>query len=197
MDARLRHRFAIVLAGGALLALFSGAGTALAKGQEGMAVALTQPIPRDAQPGTILTVEFEAIVATETGPSPVIGSPVFVRLIAPDGTTSEGFGTELRGKPGVYQADVVVPAGGIKSAEFGLRGTAYIDGKASRSDEMFEIHGWLFTTTGVAAGSGSSTATALPVDLPVMIAIVLGAGLLAAAIVVAVRSRRGRGLATA
>jgi hypothetical protein len=197
MDARLRHRFAIVLAGGALLALFSGAGTALAKGQEGMAVALTQPIPRDAQPGTILTVEFEATVATETGPSPVIGSPVFVRLIAPDGTTSEGFGTELRGKPGVYQADVVVPAGGIKAAEFGLRGTAYIDGKASRSDEMFEIHGWLFTTTGVAAGSGSSTATALPVDLPVMIAIVLGAGLLAAAIVVAVRSRRGRGLATA
>jgi len=197
MDARLRQRFAIVLAGGALLALFSGAGTALAKGQEGMAVALTQPIPRDAQPGTIVTVEFEATVATETGPSPVIGSPVFVRLIAPDGTTSEGFGTELRGKPGVYQADVVVPAGGIKSAEFGLRGTAYIDGKASRSDEMFEIHGWLFTTTGVAAGSGSSTATALPADLPVMIAIVLGAGLLAAAIVVAVRSRRGRGLATA
>jgi hypothetical protein len=197
MDARLRHRFAIVLAGGALLALFSGAGTALAKGQEGMAVALTQPIPRDAQPGTIVTVEFEATVATETGPSPVIGSPVFVRLIAPDGTTSEGFGTELRGKPGVYQADVVVPAGGIKSAEFGLRGTAYIDGKPSRSDEMFEIHGWLFTTTGVAAGSGSSTANALPADLPVMIAIVLGAGLLAAAIVVAVRSRRGRGLATA
>jgi hypothetical protein len=196
MDARLRHRFAIVLAGGALLALFSGAGTALAKGQEGMAVALTQPIPRDAPPGTTLTVEFAATVATETRPSPVIGSPVFVRLIAPDGTTSEGFGTELRGKPGVYQADVVVPAGGIKSAEFGLRGTAYIDGKASRSDEMFEIHGWLFTTTGVAAGSGSSTANALPADLPVMIAIVLGAGLLAAAIVVTVRSRRGRGLAT-
>src|SRR5215211_3068660 len=103
MHVRHRQRFAIVLAVGALLALVGGTGTALAKGQEGMAVALTEPIPRDAQPGTTLTVEFTATIETETGPSPVIGSPIFVRLIAPDGTTSEGFGTELRGKPGVYR----------------------------------------------------------------------------------------------
>jgi hypothetical protein len=97
----------------------------------------------------------------------------------------------------VYQADVVVPAGGINSAEFGLRGSTYVEGKASRADEMFEIHGWLFTTTGVPAASGSSTASALAIDLPVVVGALVGAGLLAAAIVVGLRSRRGRGLAAA
>ena len=154
--------FANLLAVAAVVVM---AGGVLAKGEDvAGSVILAQPIPRDAAPGATISVTFTATVDTATGPSPVYGSPMFVRLIAPDGTTTEGSGTEKAQGSGTYTAKVVVPAGGIESAEFGMRGESIdSNGNSARSDELFEVNGWLFTTTGVAAGSaaaGSSSGVA-------------------------------------
>ena len=155
MPARTRSPLTACLV--AVVAVVAMAGVALAK--EGAAVTLAAPIPRDAEPGSTISVTFTVAIETATGSSPVYGSPVFVRLIAPDGTTTEGAGTEQTAGSGTYSASVVVPAGGINSAEFGMAGsTTDANGNTARSDELFEVHGWLFTTTGVAAGTASPTA---------------------------------------
>jgi hypothetical protein len=188
MDAPTRRpaRLALIAIGGLVL-LLATAGTVVAK--DGAWVTLTQPIARDATPGTTITVEFAASVPTEDGAGPLFGSPVFVRLTAPDGTTTEGFGIEVRNEPGLYRAEVVVPAGGIESAAFGLRGTAYVNGKASRADELFEIHGWLFTTTGVQAGSAAVAAGGAAPDLRVPIAIAVVIAVAAGGLIAALRRR--------
>lgn len=178
----------------ALGALLLGASVALAK--EGATVTLTDPIPRDAAPGSTLEVEFTVMVPGDGGPTPMIGSPVFVRLIAPDGSTTEGFGTEDRVRPGTYLAEVVVPAGGIASAEFGLRGSSYYpDGRTERSDMIFVVQGQLFTTgTAPAAApldpTASSPTTATADGRPI---VVLGVGgLLLVGLIVASRRRPTR-----
>ena len=156
---RTRHRPLIAVLA-ALTALLLGASMVLAK--EGATVALTDPIPRDADPGSTITVEFTVMVPGENGPTPMIGSPVFVRLVAPDGSTTESFGTEETGRPGTYRADVAVPAGGIASAEFGLRGrVTYADGRSERSDLIFIVQGQLYTT-GTAPAAGPLDPTAAP-----------------------------------
>jgi hypothetical protein len=142
----------------AVVAVVMLAGGVLAKGPDASgSVTLAQPIPRDAAPGSTISVTFTATVDTATGPSPVYGSPMFVRLIASDGTTSEGDGSEEVPGSGTYIADVVVPAGGINSAEFGMRGFSQNSlGNSVRADEFFDVNGWLFTTTGVVAGSAAA-----------------------------------------
>jgi hypothetical protein len=176
---RRRTRLPLLASLVAIAAVGVMAGTVLAK--EGAAVSLAQPIPRDAEPGTTISVTFTVTVETATGSSPVYGSPVFVRLIAPDGTSTEGSGREHVSGSGTYTADVVVPAGGIKSAEFGLRGSSQdANGKYVRSDEMFEVHGWLFTTTGVTTGvatgsapaTGSSGAAGVDIRLAILVGLI-------------------------
>jgi hypothetical protein len=195
MHARHRTTIAVLTS---LTAFLLGASMALAK--EGATVALTAPIPRDADPGSTLTVEFTVMVPGENGPTPMIGSPVFVRLVAPDRATTEGFGTEDRGRPGTYRAEVVVPTGGIASAEFGLRGTAtYADGRSERSDMMFVVVGQLYTTgTAPAAGPlDPSTTSPAAAATDVRPAIVIGlGGLLLAGLVLATRRRRLTGAGT-
>jgi hypothetical protein len=83
---RRRTRLPLLASLVAIAAVGVMAGTVLAK--EGAAVSLAQPIPRDAEPGTTISVTFTVTVETATGSSPVYGSPVFVRLIAPDGTST-------------------------------------------------------------------------------------------------------------
>jgi hypothetical protein len=144
-------------------------------------VTLAQPIPRDAEPGSTISVTFTAAIDTGTGPSPVFGSPMFVRLIAPDGTTSESHGTEGTQGSGTYTAEVVVPAGGITSAVFGMSGMSQdASGKIVRVDELFEVHGWLFTTKGVAAGSVAAAAGATGGGIDARLAILVGFGAIVA-----------------
>ena len=188
MDAPIRRPARVALSAiGGLVLLLATAGVVGAK--DGAWVTLTQPIPRDAAPGMTITVEFAASVPTDDGAGPLFGSPVFVRLTAPDGTSTEGGGIEVRNEPGLYRAEVVVPPGGIESAAFGLRGTAYVNGKASRADELFEIHGWLFTTTGVPAGTVAAAAGGAAPDLRLPIAIVVMITVAAAGFIAAVRRR--------
>jgi hypothetical protein len=142
----------------AVFSVVAMSGAVLAKGVDGGgSVTLSQPIPRDATPGSTLSVTFTATIDTGTGPSPVYGSPMFVRLIAPDGTSTEGWGVEQTQGSGTYTATVVVPAGGIESAEFGMNGTSVdASGNSAPANELFEVHGWLFTTTALVAGSAAA-----------------------------------------
>ena len=129
----------------AILVLLSSTSLALAK--EGGLVTLAAPIPRDAEPGSTLTVEFTVMVPEDQGMTPLTGSPVVLTLIGPDGTKTEGFGAE-RGTPGTYVATIRVPTSGIQSAFFGLRGTAIMpDGTTATEDLAFDVDGLLFTTT--------------------------------------------------
>jgi hypothetical protein len=174
MNTRARSSLiASLLAGAAILAM---AGAVLAKGPDASgSVTLAQPIPRDATPGSTISVTFTATVDTGTGSFPVYGSPMFVRLIAPDGTMSEGDGREQVQGSGTYTAHVVVPAGGINSAEFGLRGESIdANGVSARSDEFFEVNGWLFTTTGVVAGSAAAGSSSGVAGIDGRLAILVG-----------------------
>jgi hypothetical protein len=137
--------------------------TALAK--EGGLVRLAAPIPRDAEPGSSITVTFSVTVPDENGRMvPVTGSPMVLKLIGPDGTTTEALGAE-RGTPGTYTAAIRVPASGIASATFGIRGTGVAaDGTTSIQDLAFDVDGLLFTTTAnpapaADAGTGGSAPT--------------------------------------
>jgi hypothetical protein len=119
--------------------------TAFAK--EGGLVRLSAPIPRDAQPGSTLSVTFTVTVPDENGGMvPFGGSPMVLKLIGPDGAATEGLGVE-RGTRGTYTAEIKVPASGIESAVFGIRGTSTMaDGTTAIEDLPFDVDGLLFTT---------------------------------------------------
>jgi hypothetical protein len=177
---RITTRALVLASVTALLALISSTAVALAK--EGGIVTLAAPIPRDAEPGSTLTVEFTVMVPGDHGMTPLTGSPVVLTLTGPDGTKTEGFGAE-RGTPGTYVATIRVPKGGIQSAFFGLRGTAFMpDGTTATEDLGFDVDGLLFTTTAhpVAPAAGSTAAppaaTSVDVRPPVIgaLGIVLG-----------------------
>ena len=187
-----RARSSLVASLLAVAAVLAMTGAVLAKGPDAAgSVTLAQPIPRDAAPGSTISVTFTATVDTGTGSFPVYGSPMFVRLIAPDGTMSEADGGEQVPGSGTYTADVVVPAGGINSAEFGLRGFSQNSlGNSVRADEFFEVNGWLFTTTGVAAGSAAVGGSSGAVGIDGRIAILVGLVAIAA-VGFAIGLRRG------
>ena len=150
----------------ALVATLSSAALALAKGEGGGLVALDAPIPRDAEPGSTLTVTFTVTVPDENGhPVAFSGSPMVLKLQGPDGTTTEAMGAE-HGTPGTYTALIRVPASGIESAVFGVRGTSTTsDGTTSIADMPFDVDGLLFTTTAhpaAAPASAPGVATAPP-----------------------------------
>jgi hypothetical protein len=174
----------------ALAAVVLSATLALAKGESGGLIRLAAPIPRDAEPGSTLTVDFTASMTDAGGASvPFRGSPFVLKLVGPDGATTEALATE-RGTPGSYRVAIEVPAGGITSAMFGLQGTAiYADGTTSLQDIPFEVDGLLFTTTAHPAPAAPPASTPSPpgspdAPLPIagILALVLGATGLALAL---------------
>jgi len=137
----------------------------LALAKEGGVVTLAAPIPRDAEPGSSLTVTFTVTVPDENGQMvPFYGSPMVLKLVGPDGATTEAMGAE-HGKAGTYTAVIRVPASGISSAIFGIRGTSTAsDGTTSIADMAFDVDGLLFTTTAhpAAAPAPAPDATTAP-----------------------------------
>jgi hypothetical protein len=111
-----------------------------------------------------------------------------LKLIGPDGTTTEALGAER----GTYTAQIKVPASGIESAVFGIRGASTMaDGTTAIEDLPFDVDGLLFTTTAhpAPAARGGSPAAATPpaADLrPAAAAglVAVAAGALAAAFIV-------------
>jgi len=138
------------VAGGlaALVALPLPASLALAKGESAGLIRLEAPIPRDAEPGSTLTVEFTASMIDGQGRAlPIQGSPIVLKLVGPDGSATEALASPT-GAAGSYTATIRVPGSGITSAIFGLRGTAQLaDGTSSLQDLPFDVDGLLLTTT--------------------------------------------------
>ncbi|HEX5013547.1 MAG TPA: hypothetical protein VFV72_05235 [Candidatus Limnocylindrales bacterium] len=127
----------------ALVATLLSTALALAKGEGGI-VTLAAPIPSDAEPGSTITVEFAAFFVAENGRVPVQGSPMVLKLIGADGTTTESDAVAT-GKVGTYRVSVEVPATGIDRAVFGLRGSSTgPDGSTELADMPFDVDGVLF-----------------------------------------------------
>jgi hypothetical protein len=171
----------IAVAGGltALVALLLSSSLALAKGESAGLITLEAPIPRDAEPGSTLTVAFTASIIDGQGqPAPIHGAPIVLKLIGPDGTTTEALATP-GSSAGLYTASIKVPASGITSAIFGLRGSSVMaDGTSSLQDLPFDFDGLLFTTAAhpapAVAASPAAAATTSGPDLRFPIAVSLG-----------------------
>jgi hypothetical protein len=176
-----------------LIVLTMTATVVLAKGEAAGLIRLAAPIPRDAEPGSTLTVDFTATMTdAQGGASPLRGSPVVLRLTGPDGTSTEALAAE-RGTPGSYRVTIEVPAGGITSAIFGLQGSAiYADGTTSLQDVPFDVDGLLFTTTAHPAAAPPATTAPPPTstDAPLPIAGILGVVFGAIGLTLAVIGRR-------
>lgn len=109
---------------------------------------LMTPIYLTSAPGTSLRVAW--IVRDDDGNSfNAIG--VFVRLLSKGGgEPTEGFASATAHVNGEYEADVVVPAGGIGGIEIGIAGTASGPGMpARRSDGLFPIANVVWTASEV------------------------------------------------
>ena len=120
------------------LLLVACPGTAAAKGDA--LAALDAPIPPDAEPGTKMEVGWRAWTPDGGAEWPFAGSPVFIRLISADGTSStEVLGRENPPGSGHYQATISVPPGGVGRVEVGLFGESCVDGTCTRSDILFEL----------------------------------------------------------
>jgi len=171
--------------------------SALAK--EGGLVTLATPIPRDAEPGSSLTVTFTVTIPHESGHMvAVTGSPMVLKLVGPDGTTTEALGAE-HGTPGTYTATIRVPSSGISKAVFGIRGTGVAaNGTTSIEDLAFDVNGLLFTTTPhLARSTASSTSgtTAVGPDFATTAAVAVTLVIVAASLIVLIGRRRRIGYA--
>lgn len=133
------HRRFTLAAFAALSALLVGATLAFAK--EGGLARLAAPLPRDAEPGSTITVywSLESWVNENGDMGPFSAGGVYIKLIGLD--VSEAFGRET--SPGNYVADVVVPKGGIQAAEFGVAGESIVNGVSTRSNMVFQFDGIL------------------------------------------------------
>lgn len=134
-----RHHVGLVV--GALMLLSLSAPTTFAK--EGVEVSLAAPLPGDAEPGSTVTAVFNLKALTDSGESPLRGSPVFIRLYGPTGAMTQADGVE-DGIPGTYRARIAIPAGGAARAEFGIRGsTTDASGATVASDIIWPYDGIL------------------------------------------------------
>jgi hypothetical protein len=111
-----------------------------ASAKEGAEAKLDTAIPRDAEPGSTIDVGWSVFFVADGKQEPVDGSPVYIRLVAPDGTSStEMMGTETPSGSGHYVATIQVPGGGIGEVIVGMVGEACSDGACQRSDLIFPL----------------------------------------------------------
>jgi hypothetical protein len=129
-----------------LAALIGLAGVAAyprpATAKEGVVARVLTPIPRDAQPGTKLTVVWTLSFVDKGKRHPFGGGYVFIRLFAADGSRSRRVFAEPVDL-GRYRARAGVPRGGVSRIVIGLMG--YVcDGDQSGcrpSPKLFPIVG--------------------------------------------------------
>jgi MYXO-CTERM domain-containing protein len=126
---------ALTLALVALLAL-----VAPAAAKEGAEAQLDAPISLDAEPGSTIEVAVGVFMVDPSGRYPVQGSPIFVRLVPPNGgEPMEDRATETPAGSGHYVAAVVVPAGGIAEVVVGMPGESCDAAGCRRSDILFPL----------------------------------------------------------
>lgn len=133
----------VLIVATAVSAVLLSAAAVLAKGEGGI-ITLAAPIPSDAEPGSMLTVEFAAFFVAENGRVPVQGSPMVLQLIGNDGSKTEAGAVQTE-RIGTYRVTIEVPAGGIDRAVFALRGSSTgPDGSTELADMPFDVDGVLF-----------------------------------------------------
>jgi hypothetical protein len=115
--------------------------TALPVGaKEDVQATLTSPVALDAPAGTRLTVTWTLFVDEDGQRRPFGADGVFVRFLGPSGAASEeDVATGRAHDAGEYEATVLVPEGGIRDIELGLRGWVSDANGTRRSDLIFPI----------------------------------------------------------
>ena len=121
--------------------LLVGAASVAAK--EGVQARVVTPIPREAAPGSRVTVVWTLSSIDEGRRVPFGASAVFIRLFGPgDARTPRAFGAERA--PGRFSARPRIPRGGVKRVVFGLMGTACDANGCRPSPAVFRIAGPVF-----------------------------------------------------
>jgi hypothetical protein len=111
--------------------------------KEGVEARLVTPIPREASPGTRVTVEWKLAGVTEGKRVPFGGSAVFIRLFGSGAArTPRAFGAEVQ--PGRFRAQPRVPHGGVRRVVIGLMGTSCDATGCRPSPHLFRIVGPVF-----------------------------------------------------
>ncbi len=114
--------------------------TAPALAKEGAEAKLDTAIPRDAGPGSTIDVGWSVFYDVDGKQEPVYGSPVYIRLVSSDRTTStEVMGTETPAGSGHYTASIEVPRGGIGEIVVGMIGESCDANGCQRSDMIFPL----------------------------------------------------------
>jgi hypothetical protein len=168
----MTRRSRILVAAAAIAALFSvSALPVLAK--EGAEAKLDTAIHRDAEPGSTIDVGWSVFMVTASGEEPVYGSPIYIKLVAPDGSSTEAGGTEKPAGSGHYTASIVVPKGGIQDVVVAMVGTACYDGGGcQRADYVFPLTDDVLVSGAPAAvAAGTSTSTAVGPALAPLVAV--------------------------
>jgi hypothetical protein len=170
----MTRRSRILVAAAAIAALFSvSALPVLAK--EGAEAKLDTAIHRDAEPGSTIDVGWSVFMVTPSGEEPVYGSPIYIKLLAPDGSSTEAGGTEKPAGSGHYTASIVVPKGGIQDVVVAMVGTACYDGGGcQRADYVFPLTDDVLVS-GAPAPVGAGTSTSTPVGPALAPLVAIGA----------------------
>jgi len=168
----MTRRARTLIAAAAIVAIFSVSALAvLAK--EGAIAKLDTAIHRDAEPGSTIDVSWSVFMVTSTGEEPLYGSPIYIKLVAPDGSSTEAGGTEKPAGSGHYTASLVVPKGGIEDVVVAMVGTACHDGGGcQRADYVFPLTDDVLVSGAPApVAPGPSTSTAVGPALAPLVAI--------------------------
>jgi hypothetical protein len=170
----MTRRSRILVAAAAIAALFSvSALPVFAK--EGAIAKLDTAIHRDAEPGSTIDVGWSVFMVTPSGEEPVYGSPIYIKLVAPDGSSTEAGGTEKPAGSGHYTASIVVPKGGIQDVVVAMVGTACTNGGGcQRADYVFPLTDDVLVS-GAPAPVAAATSTSTPVGPALAPLVAIGA----------------------
>jgi hypothetical protein len=170
----MTRRSRILVAAAAIAALFSvSALPVFAK--EGAIAKLDTAIHRDAEPASTIDVGWSVFMVTPSGEEPVYGSPIYIKLVAPDGSSTEAGGTEKPAGSGHYTASIVVPKGGIQDVVVAMVGTACTNGGGcQRADYVFPLTDDVLVS-GAPAPVAAATSTSTPVGPALAPLVAIGA----------------------
>ena len=170
-----------------------------AMGKEGAEAKLDNAVPRDAEPGSTIDVGWSVFSVRGVERDPMVGSPIYVRLVSRDRTTStDVMGTESPSGSGHYTASIEVPAGGIGEVVIGLVGEACDGDGCRRSDLMFPIVGptMAFGVASAAPAMGSTPTSGTSIGTQLLPLVAIGAAFAVAGALGALLLSRRRTLGT-
>jgi hypothetical protein len=141
--------------------------------KEGAEAKLDTALPRDAEPGSTVKVGWSVFSIDGDTTHPIYGSPVYIRLVGPDGTSAtEVMGTEVPRGSGHYTASIQVPDGGIAEVIVGMVGESCVQGGACQRSDM------IFPLTDDPLVTGAAPVAAPPAEAPATGVASIGAQLL-------------------